>query len=81
MANHYIVYLNKSHDVWAQDAHTWAQKNNIPIEEEPNGSDNIISEVIFRWMIDKGTIGTKPVYFCKDIQSDRVPFQLNSYNV
>ena len=77
MANHYIVYLNKSHDVWASDAHTWAKKNDITIEENSDGTDNIISEVIFRWMIDKGQIGNKPVYFCKDIQTDRQAFAMS----
>ena len=57
----YIVYLNKTYDVWAMDAHTWAEKNNLP-------TDNIISEVVFWHYMDKGLLEGKPVYFCKDIQ-------------
>lgn len=59
----YIVYLNKTYDVWAMDAEIWAEKNNLP-------TDNIISEVVFWHYMEEGLLDGKPVYFCKDIQQE-----------
>ena len=56
----YIVYLNKTYDVWMRDAHKWAEDNNVEYEE-------IISEVAFWVYIEKGLLIGKPVIFVKDI--------------
>lgn len=69
MEKAYVVYLNKTYDVWARDAHTWAENNNIPVEGE-----NIISEVVFWHYMEKGILDKVPIYFCKDIQDDRQPW-------
>jgi len=68
----YIVYLNKTYDVWARDAHTWAEKNNIPVKDE-----NIISEVVFWHYLERGMLENNPIYFCKDIQHERPELQNN----
>ena len=65
----YVVYLNKSNDVWARDGHTWAEKNNIPVDDM-----DVISEVVFWHYLKDGIIGNNPVYFCGEIQDDRQPF-------
>jgi len=64
MQNTYVVYLNKTYDIWARDAHEWAEKNNLP-------TDHIISEVAFWVLMDQGVLDGAPVYFCKHIQDDR----------
>jgi hypothetical protein len=61
MTEAYIVYLNKSYDVWARDAHEWAKKNNLSVED-----DKIISEIVFWHYMHEGLLDGKPVYFCKD---------------
>lgn len=73
MKNTYVVYLNKTYDVWARDAHEWAKKNNLP-------TDNIISQVAFWRLLDQGVLEGAPVYFCKDIQDDRQPWIDNITN-
>jgi len=65
MENSYVVYLNKSYGVWAMDAHTWAEKNNISVPDQ-----NIISEVVFWHYMEDGHLDGKPVYFCKDVQPE-----------
>ncbi len=69
MENIYVVYLNKSYDVWARDAHAWAEENNIPVKDE-----NIISEVVFWNFMERGLLEKAPIYFCKDIQDGRKPW-------
>jgi hypothetical protein len=70
MENTYVVYLNKRNDVYARDAHTWAKNNNILVKDE-----NIISEVIFYNFLDRGLLDGKAIYFCKDIQDDRIAWE------
>ena len=60
MKKPYIVYLNKSYNVWMRDAHKWAQDNHIEYQE-------ILSEVVFWAYLDKGLLDGIPVLFCKDI--------------
>lgn len=74
MKEAYIVYLNKTYDVWARDAYTWAEKNNIPATE-----NNVISEPVFWMYIERGLLENVPVYFCKDIQDDRKPWTSPKY--
>ncbi len=71
MENNYVVYLNKREDVWARDAHTWAKKNNIDVKDE-----NIISEVVFYNFLDRGLLEGKAIYFCREIQDGRKPFEM-----
>ena len=66
MEKTYVVYLNKTYDVWARDAHKWAEDNNIPVKDE-----NIISEVVFWNFMERGLLDKAPIYFCKDIQDGR----------
>ena len=69
MENTYVIYLNKSYDVWARDAHTYAKEKNILVKDE-----NIISEVVFWNFMERGLLDGAPIYFCKDIQDDREPW-------
>ena len=60
MQKPYIVYLNKSYNVWLSDAYKWAQDNNIEYQ-------HIISEVVFWAYMDKNLLNKIPILFCKDI--------------
>lgn len=59
----YIVYLNKSYDVWMRDADKWARDNNIEYEE-------IISEVVFWHYLKSDHLNGVPVLFCKNITTE-----------
>jgi hypothetical protein len=76
MQKTYVVYLNKTYDVWARDAYTWAEKNNIPVEDR-----NIISEVVFWNFMGRGLLDGIPVYFCKDIQDEREAWSTSNMGI
>ena len=60
MKKPYIVYLNKSYNVWLRDAYKWAQDNHFEYQD-------IISEVVFWAYMEKDLLNNTPVLFCKDI--------------
>ena len=64
MKKPYIVYLNKSYDVWMRDAHKWAEDNNMVKDID---YQEIISEVVFWAYMDKDLLINTPVLFCKNI--------------
>lgn len=55
----YVVYLNKTYNLSARDAHLWAEKKGIEPKE-------FISETAFWSYLDDGHLDNVPVYFCKD---------------
>lgn len=56
----YLVYMNKSYDVWIRDAHHWAVLNGYDPEKDFR---NTISEVVFRAYLDKGILENWPIIF------------------
>jgi len=60
----YIVYCNKSHDVWARDAYEWAKSRDW---EEGKDYKEILSQMAFNVYLDKGLLDGVPIYFVKDI--------------
>ena len=58
----YLVYLNKSYDVWASDAIEWIDRNGYKREDF-----HVISEVLFWLYISKDQLSGIPCYFVKDI--------------
>lgn len=63
----YIVYLNKSFNVWMMDAYKWAQDKGW---EKGVHYENILSEVTFWRYVEMGMVEGRPVYFVKDIITD-----------
>lgn len=59
----YVVYLNKSYDVWMRDASKWAKDNSIEYTE-------ILSEPVFWHYMSKGLLTGVPVFFVKDILTE-----------
>lgn len=60
----YVVYLNKTYDVWMRDAHKWCTDQGW---EEGRDYEAIISETIFYWMREKRKGLGAPFYFVQDI--------------
>ena len=64
MKKPYIVYLNKSYDVWMRDAHKWAEDNNMVKDID---YQEIISEVVFWAYMDKDLLLTLLYYSVKTL--------------
>lgn len=65
----YIVYLNKSFDVWLRDGMKFAEINGLNVPE--NNSHNIvISEVVFHHHLQNKLIGNTPCYFVTEMLTE-----------
>jgi hypothetical protein len=67
----YLVYLNKSYDVWMRDAHQFAINNGYTLNPGSGSGfkefKEILSEPVFWVYMEKGLLNNVPVIFVKDI--------------
>lgn len=59
----YLVYRNKTNDVWVSDAYAWMELHSFKEED----FECIISEVAYNWDIHDGTANGRPVYWVTEI--------------
>ena len=63
MKKPYLIYLNKTYNVWAMDAYKWMKENQY-IEDD---FKEIFSEVVFWHYLEDGLLENRPIFFVKDI--------------